>query len=470
MPPLCFVQRTLGSWLATVACIATHVSAAAQVPSLSESVQRSLTHSASVQTAKLGEEVAQARADQARAALLPSLAAQLRSTHSDGHMRGLVPAAQRDLQWTEHQATLEATLPLLRPVQRAASAQAQHGVALAQAQHAWSRQQRIVQTAQVYFSWQLAAHALRLHTQQQRLLQHQTQRAQHHFAQGITTIVDLREAQARADAIAAQVTAAQAELDTQRLNLEHLTGQSLPSLQAAASSAPLPLEAHTQDWPQALLNTAAAQQPPSPSHPMLSQARIHNDIASLAVQKAASAHAPQVEIQARYSHQHTPQGSPSAPLLTHANVASVGIVVNVPLFAGFALNSAERQAAAEAAQAALQLDDAQRHIHTQWSNAAAGLRAAAAHLKALHTAVDSAELAWRASERAHALGLREQLDAWGAQTHYFEALHNAARAHYQFLNAYLALELAAGTVDMDDVHQLEKIPAPTDIAIADFSK
>ncbi len=177
----------------------------AQAQSLVELYESARAFDASYQSAKLQYDANVARADQAKAGILPSagLAAGVSRTGFD-NTNPLV-----DRSFSTQNATLTASQPLYRPANWAAYEQSFRQVELAKAQLDASEQDLIVRSSQAYFDVLAAQDTLTFVRAQKEAVAEQLASAKRNFEVGTSTITDTREAQARFDLVTAQEIAAE---------------------------------------------------------------------------------------------------------------------------------------------------------------------------------------------------------------------------------------------------------------------
>jgi outer membrane protein len=317
------LQRLLSVSLAVGAAWAAATGAQAQ--SLAELAQLARGYDAPWQAAKAQYEAAASRAEQARAGLLPSAAL----TGSASYGRTDVSRPPIDLHAPTQTLGVAASQPLYRPANRITFEQGQRGVDLARAQLDGAEQDLLVRVSQAYFDVLAAQDTLAFVQAQKAAVGEQLAAARRNFEVGNATVTDSREAQARHDLVVAQEIAAENDLRVKRLALDQLVGRAgtapLPLAQPVALPAVQPADVGT--W----VRTAEDTQP------LVRQAALALDVARLETRKAETGHLPTVDLQAGYTVQRTPNGTVTLPgIHSRANVASVGVALNLPLFAGFA--------------------------------------------------------------------------------------------------------------------------------------
>lgn len=423
------------------------LAAHAQAQSLLTMVEHARDYDAAWQSAKAQLDAANSRAEQARAGLLPSvgLSAGVSSAHTD-----LSRPTSRDFSTPSRQITLAASHPLYRPANRIAYTQGQRGVDVAQAQLDAASQELIIRISQGYFDVLAAQDTLTFVRAQKEAVQEQLAAAQRNFEIGTSTITDQREAQARFDLVVAKEIAAQNDVHVKRLALDQLVGRS--------NTQPHPLAQPVQ-WPSPPRGDVAQWVEQSQTvQPMVQQARIALDIAQLETQKAQTGHLPTVDVQAGYALNHYPNGSgTSIGVNTRSTTASVGVAMNVPLFAGFAVQNRIKETLAREEQARADLEVARRAVAQNTRAAFFGVQSGHSHVQALQAAQASSQSALEANQLGYQVGVRINIDVLNAQSQLFETKRDVALARYNLLMGQLKLHQASGTLTMDEVRAIDNL-------------
>ena len=174
--------------------------------------------------------------------LLPQIGLQAGTQHSDSEVRLSTPQGQQThhLPAWERSAGIALSQPLYRPANLAQYRQGQHALELAQAQEAAAEQSLLLQVAQAYVNVLQAHDVLQVQTTLRHTVTEQAALAQRNFDVGLVTITDVREAQARLDAVQAQWLAARNEVDMHTLALQKLTGWAAPQPWRLPPTATLP--------------------------------------------------------------------------------------------------------------------------------------------------------------------------------------------------------------------------------------
>jgi outer membrane protein len=145
------------------------------------------------------------------------------------------------------------------------------------------------------------------------------------------------------------------------------------------------------------------------------------------------------------------------PLGSESRGPSFGVTLNVPIFSGGATQSRVRQALAHRDVAADELEQQKRALDRNTRNAYQTLVAGISEVEARRLAVVSAQSAYDASQVGLEVGTRTVLDVLTNQQNLFRAQLAYAQSRYNFLQNRLLLEQAAGTLDIADVQDVNRL-------------
>ena len=422
----------LGAALSALLCAPVHAQ------SLMELVESARTYDTTWQAARAQLEAAARRADQAQAGLRPSAAL------TSGVTRAQTDVSRPDVERTANTQTLgvNASQPLYRPANRIAVEQGERGVDVAQAQLDAATQDLLVRVSQAYFDVLAAQDTLTFVQAQKTAVSEQLASAKRNFEVGTSTVTDSREAQARYDLVIAQEIAAENDLRVKKLALDQL-----------AQPVPLPRvePANVDYW----VETARAQQPG------VRQAAIALDIARLETKKAETGHRPTVDLQAGYNITRNPNGTLTAPgVNSRTNVASIGVALNLPLFAGFAVQNRVKETLALETKAEADLETARRNVAQATRSAFFGVQSGQGQVQALEAAEASSQTALDANKLGYRVGVRINIDVLNAQSQLYQTKRDLAQARYNVLLGTLKLRQAAGTLGLEDVQRINSLLAP----------
>jgi outer membrane protein len=436
------------------------LSAPACAQTLSELVNQARGFDPQWQAQQADARAASSRADQALSGLLPSVGLQAGAsrTHVDLHASAPLPGVPGSFGSAQQTLQLSAQQPLFRPASRIAYEQGQRGLDAARAQLDDAAQGLIVRVAQAYFDVLAAQDSLNVARAQKKAITRQLESARRNFEVGTATITDSREAQARFDLVTAQEIAAENDLQVKHVTLDQLVGRT--GAQPTPMARPVTLPALQPADMQAWVDTALANQP------RIHQAQLALDIARLDIQKAEAGHKPTVDLQAGYQVNRYPDGSmtPAIPLGYRTNAASIGVVMNMPLFAGFAVQNRVKETVALEEKASAQLDDARRNVEQATRTAFLGVQSGRARVKALEAARASSESALEANKTGYDVGVRINIDVLNAQSQLYQTERDLANARYQVLLGQLKLRQAAGVLNDDDLRGIDALTMAPAIA------
>ncbi len=429
----------------------------AQAQSLQELYEAARGHDAAYQAARSQYEANLYKADQAKAALLPTVnfsagasATQLRS-ESGG------TTSDRDLQ--NRNMGISASQPLYRPNNLATYQQGTRQADLAEAQLLAAEQDLIVRVSQAYFDVLAAQDSLTFVQAQKTAVAEQLASARRNFEVGTATITDTREAQARYDLVIAQEIAAENDLRVKKLALDQLVGQpdARPHPLTPAATLPGLLPEDVNHWVQ------QGQE----QHPAIRQARIAREIANLETDKAMAGHKPTLDLNASHTINRNIGGSALLPTVTTTSQTyntTVGVQFNLPLFAGFATQNRLRETLALEEKARADLENAQRSVAQGTRTAYFGVVSGLGQVKALEAAEASSQSALDANKLGYQVGVRINIDVLNSQSQLYQTKRDLAKARYDVLVGGLKLRQANGTLKSEDLLGVNALLAPAPAA------
>ncbi|MFN9471902.1 TolC family outer membrane protein [Acidovorax sp.] len=423
--------------------------APAQAQSLMELLESARTYDTSWQSARLQLDAAARRADQARAGLLPSAGL------SAGLSRANTDVSRPPVEKTATTQTLgvNASQPLYRPANRINLEQAQRGVDVAQAQLDAASQDLLVRVSQAYFDVLAAQDTLTFVQAQKAAVSEQLASAKRNFEVGTSTVTDSREAQARYDLVIAQESAAENDRRVKKLALDQLVG--ITGTQPKPLALPLQLPPVQPDNVVTWVDTARELQPG------VRQAQIALDIARLETKKAETGHLPTVDLQAGYNIQRNPTGTITTPgINSRTNNASVGLALNLPLYAGFSVQNRIKETLALEEKASADLETTRRNVAQATRAAFFGVQSGQGQVQALQAAEASSQSALDANKLGYQVGVRINIDVLNAQSQLFQTKRDLAQARYNVLLGTLKLRQAAGTLTLEDVQAINALLTP----------
>jgi len=417
---------------------ATHVAA----QSLQDLYTAARGYDASYQSAKSQFDANLAKAEQAKALLLPT--ANL-AVAANNYNQDVTTTSNRTFSYDGQSATISASQPLYRPANAASYEQGMKGVEAAKAQLLVAEQDLIVRVSQAYFDVLASSDSLTFVRAQKAAVAEQLASAQRNFEVGTATITDTREAQARYDLVIAQELAADNDLRVKTIALNQLVGLS--------NATPKPLAAPVVLTPIEPADPEAWVKQSEELHPGLAQLKVALDVAKLETAKAEAGHKPTLDLVGSYAMVNNQKGSSSGPTAydTRSNVATVGVSFNLPLFAGFATQNRIKETLALEDKARTDLEASRRTIAQGTRTAFFGVQSGQAQVKAFEAAEASSQSALDANKLGYQVGVRINIDVLNSQSQLYSTKASLAKARYDVLVGGLKLKQAAGTLKAEDL-------------------
>jgi len=414
---------------------------------LLEAYEEALHHDPVFRSAVHENEAGQQSAEIGRAGLLPNLAI----THTQGINRGTISqsGSTQPMDFNNEVTSLTLRQPLIN---LEAVAGYRQGVARAnssQAQFSNQSHQLIIRLAEAYFEALLARDRLSLASAQRDALAELRQVNENMLKHGEGTKTDVLETRSRFSLAQAQVIEAQDEWEAARLALAAIAGKpvtQLDSLREQFRAQPL-YPSDFESWREMALA----------SNTELIAQRYAVDSSREEVLRSRSGHAPRVDLVASLS-----RNNAASFVAADRNVrlASVGVEVNIPLYAGGRVNAATSQAKANQAKMEADLDAMQDSVLLDLRKQYQLLQSSLLRIDSLEIAVESARLLVEATEKSIQGGIRINLDLLDAQKQLYSAQVNLAEARYNYLLADLRLRFAAGTLQLVDLRKIAAYFAP----------
>jgi outer membrane protein len=413
--------------------------------SLLELYEAARVYDAAWQSAKSQYDASLARAEQAKAGILP--AANLSAGHSRTQFDLDNPPVDRG--FSTQNAVITASQPLYRPANLATYRQGLRQAELASYQLTQASQDLIIRVSQAYFDVLAAQDTLAFVRAQKAAVAEQLASAKRNFEVGTSTITDSREAQARYDLVLAQEISAENDLRVKKLALDTLVGKAdaRPNPLAVPLIVPAPQPANPDVWVE---QSEAAS-------PTVLQAKKAVEIAELEIDKAKAGHKPTVDLTASYGVTRNIGGSATTVADSRPRSGNVGVVFNLPLFAGFATQNRIRETLSLEEKARADLEAARRGVAQAVRTAYFGVVSGTGQVRALEAAEASSQSALDANRLGYQVGVRINIDVLNAQSQLFQTKRDLAQARYNVLLGHLKLRQANGTLQPDDLARLNAL-------------
>jgi outer membrane protein len=267
------------------------------------------------------------------------------------------------------------------------------------------------------------------------------------FEVGTATVTDVNEAQARYDLTLAQEIAAINEYEIAKRAVEAITGEIPAKLATVKTDIQVAqLNQNMQDWQQvAVQNNLNIQ--------------IQQDALKLAeqeVERANAGHLPTLDAVASYNNSYA-NGSPSVfSAGNELKNATIGLQLEIPLYAGGAISSRARQAVLNKQKALDDIEIARRSTDLETQRAYLNLNTTIAQVKALDQALISSQSQLDSTKLGYEVGVRTSVDVLNAQQQLFSAKRDLLQARYNYLVNIIRLKAASGLVAEDDLQDINQ--------------
>ena len=416
--------------------------------SLLDIYHQALAHDPTLASALSANKAAQEIIEQGKALYRPTVNFNANANTTQSHIRYLSGTpSPGSTNFENFNAAIEARQPIYRKQNLVEMDQAATQVSLADKQYHLSQQNLILRSTQAYFDVLIAQDKIALINAQKVAILSQLDQAKATFEVGTATITDVNEAQARYDLIIAQEIAAVNEFEIAKRSIEAITGE-LPTKLATVKPdiQVTQLSQNMQDWQQVGLQNNLNIQ-------------IQQDALKLAeqeVEHANAGHLPTLDAVASLSDNYS-NGSPSVfSTGNDLKSATIGLQLQIPLYAGGAISSKARQAVLNKQKAQDDVDIARRNTDLETQRAYLNLGTTIAQVKALEQVLTSSQSQLDSTKLGYEVGVRTSVDVLNAQQQLFSAKRDLLQARYSYLVNIIRLKAASGLVselDLQDINQ-----------------
>ncbi len=307
----------------------------------------------------------------------------------------------------------------------------------------------ITRTSAAYFNVLVALETLSAAEAQETALKKQFDFADKRLEVGLAPITDVHEARAQYDRARANTIVTRNALEDAYRALEEITGKDVRALKSLPQDfqPELPSTLDVDGWVRTAID----------SNPALKAKELELRSAEAGVDSARAGHLPSIGLRATYGNSRSLfDGNVGPTGIDSSDTSTVGLTVSIPIFAGGATQSQVRQALAQRDVTGDQLDQQRRALVRNTRNAYQTLVAGISEVEARKAAVFSARSAYDASQVGLEVGTRTVLDVLNNQQTLFNAEREYALSRYNFLQNRLLLEQAAGTLDVDDLQDVNR--------------
>lgn len=426
--------------------------ASAQSIGLAAAFERALVADPAIQASAMALQAGREKAVQGRSLFRPQVSLSSSVTAMTSHSESALPPAfaalaQPNTSGNIRQAAVQVVQPLINAGVAASQSQLSRQSEGAELAWAAARQDLMMRVTEATLALVAARHTLQVVEAEAAALAQQRERAQARLDVGMGKLTDLQEARARLDGALAQQVSARSALAQRMAQFEALTGA--PAVGVAGLSEASAMQAPQPDRLEGWQDRAMAR------NSRLLAKQIEVAVAMDETQRHGLQARPTLDLVGSYTVQN--KGGDLSLLVSadRQRTATVGVRLNVPLFTGGNLDSREREAAAKARQAELELVALQRDVRLQVQDAFLAVTTGIARLDALQAAMLSARTALDATAQGRDVGLRTQLDVLDAQQRWFATRLDLVQARVDLLLGRARLAWAAGELDEAALGQLD---------------
>ncbi|MEJ2693879.1 MAG: TolC family outer membrane protein [Candidatus Thiodiazotropha sp.] len=415
----------------------------AQAEDLMAIYQLALKNDPQLQAAKEQLNAAREAKSLARSQLLPSigLGATYDSVRRDRKTTLGVPDDASD-SYNESALALNLTQPIYRRDRFVQYEQADSTIAQAEAQYAAAEIDLMVRSTTAYFNILSAEDDLRVAKSEREATGRQLEQAQQRFDVGLIAITDVHEAQAAFDAARAAEISASNGLDNAWEALFEIIGSqpksNLAILGDALQMVP-PVPNDLQSW------SDTAQQ----ENYSIRAANANLEVLNQEVDVSRSGHFPTLDLVGGYTLNRN-----DSDTATEADVSSIGVELQVPIFTGGAVNAQTRQALANYRAAQQSLDQTRRSVNRQVRDAFRGVLSSISQVEALKAATISAQSALESTQAGYEVGTRTIVDVLNVQRNLFSSQRDYLNSRYGYIINGLTLKSAAGNLSEEDLQRV----------------
>lgn len=319
-------------------------------------------------------------------------------------------------------------------------------VSQARADFASAEQQLILRVAERYFAVLDARAGVEAAEAEVAAIERQLEQAQQRFEVGVIARTDVEEARARFDLAEADRLVAESALESSLEQLREITGLVTERLRPVREDVELsvPSPADQDIWRRRAEEQNLA----------LQAARQAASVAMAGVEVARGGHYPRVDGVASYGYRDSSGGQQGG---IESDTATIGIQIEVPLYAGGGTSSRVREAQFRYTEARERLEQARRSVNRSAADAYRGVVTSLRQVRALDQARDSTRTALEATEAGFEVGTRTIVDVLDAQREVIRAERDYEQARHSYMVNTLRLQEAAGSLSEDDLAAVNQL-------------
>lgn len=389
---------------------------------------------------------------QARAALYPQVG--LGSQAGRNYQDAVAGAFSANQYYGSYLWQVNASQALFNYQAWAKVAQAKASVKAAQATFNDAAQNLILRTAKAYFDVLFAKDTLDFAEAKKRANKRQYDQATQRFQVGLDAITSVYEAKAAYDQSIATVIAARNNQINQSENLRKLTNHVYETL-APLKDSKIPLVKPEPNDVNQWIDTGLKQ------NYKLYAAKYNLEVAKDNVKAISAGNWPVFSLQSNASQVHNNASGNTVFIPSKQTQANIAIAMNFPVFQGGLVQAQTRQAQYGFQSTSEKLEQTYRDVIVNSRIAFNTITDGISKVKADRQTVISVQNSLQSTEAQFEVGTRTMVDVVNAQQRLFEAQEQLARDQYDLINSILTLKYLAGTLNVNDLEQINSWLATT---------
>ncbi|GGI93038.1 TolC family outer membrane protein [Legionella impletisoli] len=382
---------------------------------------------------------------QARSGLLPQLSASGQVSRNDINVRAGNFSSEQT--YNSHMWQLTASQAIFNYKTWSQVQQAKASVKAAHATFNSAAQDLILRTATAYFDVLFARDTLNFAEAKLRANKRQLEQAQQRFNVGLDAITSVYEAKAAYDQSIAEVISAKNNQVNQSENLRKLTNYVYEEL-APLRNSRVPLISPEPNDVNEWIATGLKQNYNLLASKYSLQAAREN------VKALSAGNWPTLSLQGNSSRTYNTGSSSNFFVPASQQTSSVALALNLPFYQGGLVQSQTRQAQFDFQTASEQLERTYRDVAVNSQIAFNTIIDGISKVKADRQTIVSQKNSLESTEAQFEVGTRTMVDVVTAQQRLFEAQEQLARDQYGFIKAILHLKYLAGTLNVDDLAEV----------------
>ena len=411
--------------------------------------------------AKAAYAAAKEQLPQARSALLPNVRGSVSTSKNVREFPGAVdtnptsPTFDQSLQgqkYNDHGWNAQLRQPLVNVSSWFTVGSASASVKAAEYDLAAQEQDLIVRVVQAYLNILRAQDRLDTTNAEITAVKRQLEQVQQRFDVGLVAITDVLESQAAYDNAVVRGIQAEGDYAITYETLSTLTGQSYDALNRLSDALPIvnPDPFDEETWVSAAMSTNHG----------INSASAQLTAARRDIRAKQAGHLPTVDATVTQAQSVTGGQNFFGTDTTEQTI--YGLQLTVPLYTGGLTRSRARQANATAERAQELLLSQQLNVTRDTRNLYKSVTTDVIRVRARLKAIRSAQSALEATQTGYEVGTRNIVDVLQAQQRLYSSQFDYADSRYNYLLNLMRLKQVAGTLDAEDLKELNSFMDPND--------